>query len=56
MNNYLTALIGLEKKADLQENEMVVINVGLSGVGLAAVDIAANVFRAQVKNFFFNLL
>ncbi|XP_074097367.1 quinone oxidoreductase-like protein 2 homolog [Cotesia typhae] len=48
MNNYLTALIGLEKKADLQENEIVVINVGLSGVGLAAVDIAANVFRAQV--------
>ncbi|XP_057319674.1 quinone oxidoreductase-like protein 2 homolog [Microplitis mediator] len=48
MDNYLTALIGLEKKADLQEDEMVLINVGLGGIGLAAVDIAANVFRAQV--------
>lgn len=51
MDNYLTALIGLEKKADLQEDEMVLINVGLGGIGLAAVDIAANVFRAQVIFF-----
>lgn len=44
----MTALIGLDKKANLQEDEMVLVNVGLGGVGLAAVDIAANVFRAQV--------
>ncbi|XP_015123070.1 quinone oxidoreductase-like protein 2 [Diachasma alloeum] len=48
LENYMTALIGLEKKAHLEENEMVLVNVGLGGVALAAVDIAANVFRAQV--------
>ncbi|KAK0087284.1 hypothetical protein PV325_001321 [Microctonus aethiopoides] len=48
LNDYLTALVGLEKKAELQENELVLINVGLGGIGLAAVDIAANVFKAQV--------
>lgn len=49
LNDYLTALVGLEKKAELEENELVLINVGLGGIGLAAVDIAANVFKAQVK-------
>ncbi|KAF7987538.1 hypothetical protein HCN44_003300 [Aphidius gifuensis] len=48
LENYMTALIGLDKKANLQEDEMVLINVGLGGIGLAAVDIAVNVFRAQV--------
>ncbi|XP_034945188.1 quinone oxidoreductase-like protein 2 [Chelonus insularis] len=48
LEDYLTALIGLEKKANLDEDEMVLINVGLGGIGLAAVDIAKNVFRAQV--------
>ncbi|XP_011306756.1 quinone oxidoreductase-like protein 2 [Fopius arisanus] len=48
LENYMTALIGLEKQANLEENEMVLANVGLGGVALAAVDIAANVFRAQV--------
>ncbi|XP_063978961.1 quinone oxidoreductase-like protein 2 [Diachasmimorpha longicaudata] len=48
LENYMTALMGFEKKANLEENEMVLVNVGLGGVGLAAVDIAANVFRAQV--------
>lgn len=48
LDGYSTALIGLEKKANLEENDMVLINVGLGGVGMAAVDLAANVFRAQV--------
>ncbi|XP_015514362.2 quinone oxidoreductase-like protein 2 [Neodiprion lecontei] len=48
LDGYATALVGFEKRACLQEDDMVLVNVGLGGVGLAAVDLAANVYRAQV--------
>lgn len=44
----MIALIGLEQYASIDEEDMVLINVGIGGIGLAAVDIAANVFRAKV--------
>lgn len=50
MNCYMKALIGLQEQANLEEDEIVLVNVGLGGVGLAAVDLAANVFRSQVRN------
>ncbi|XP_043288602.1 quinone oxidoreductase-like protein 2 isoform X2 [Venturia canescens] len=48
MNSYMKALIGLQQQANLEEDEIVLVNVGLGGVGLAAVDLASNVFRSQV--------
>lgn len=48
LDNYVTALIALESKVDIDENDMILINVGISGIGLAAVDLATNVFRAKV--------
>ncbi|XP_048513250.1 quinone oxidoreductase-like protein 2 isoform X2 [Athalia rosae] len=48
LDSYTTALIGLEQRACLENDEMVLVNIGLGGVGLAAVDLAVHVFRAQV--------
>lgn len=48
LDNYITALVALERKVNLDENDMILINVGISGIGLAAVDLATNVFRAKV--------
>ncbi|XP_032668734.1 quinone oxidoreductase-like protein 2 [Odontomachus brunneus] len=48
LDNYITALVALERKVNLDENDMILINVGMSGIGLAAVDLATNVFRAKV--------
>ncbi|EFN77906.1 quinone oxidoreductase-like protein 2 isoform X2 [Harpegnathos saltator] len=48
LDNYVTALVALERKVNLDENDMILINVGTSGIGLAAVDLATNVFRAKV--------
>ncbi|XP_012288255.1 quinone oxidoreductase-like protein 2 isoform X1 [Orussus abietinus] len=48
LENYITSLIGLEKHADLEEEDMILINVGVGSIGLAAADLAANVFRAKV--------
>ncbi|XP_043603283.1 quinone oxidoreductase-like protein 2 [Bombus pyrosoma] len=48
LDDYITALIALERKVSIQEEDMILINVGLSGIGLAAVDLATNVFKAQV--------
>lgn len=47
----MTALIGLEKYGCIAEEDMVLVNVGIGGIGLAAVDIAANIFRAKVIIF-----
>lgn len=33
-----------------EENEKIVISAGPAGLGLAAVDVAANVFKAKVPN------
>lgn len=49
LDDYITALIALERKVSIQEEDMILINVGLSGIGLAAVDLATNVFKAQVR-------
>ncbi|KAL6257753.1 hypothetical protein P5V15_011336 [Pogonomyrmex californicus] len=48
LDNYITALTALERKVSLNEDDMILINIGISGVGLAAVDLATNVFRAKV--------
>ncbi|CAL7942029.1 unnamed protein product [Xylocopa violacea] len=48
LDHYVTALAALERQANLQEEDIILINVGISGIGLAAVDLATNVFRAQV--------
>lgn len=51
LDSYVTALVALERKVSLNEDDMILINVGISGIGLAAVDLATNVFKAKV--FFF---
>ncbi|XP_012060370.1 PREDICTED: quinone oxidoreductase-like protein 2 homolog, partial [Atta cephalotes] len=48
LDSYITALVALERKVNLNENDMILINVGISGIGLAAVDLATNVFKAKV--------
>ncbi|XP_072758736.1 quinone oxidoreductase-like protein 2 isoform X1 [Anoplolepis gracilipes] len=48
LDNYITALIALERKVSIDEDDMILINVGISGIGLAAIDLATNVFRAKV--------
>ncbi|XP_029167266.1 quinone oxidoreductase-like protein 2 [Nylanderia fulva] len=48
LDNYVTALIALERKVSIDENDMILINVGVSGISLAAIDLATNVFRAKV--------
>lgn len=49
LENYMTALLGLETYGNIGEDDMVLVNVGIGGFGLAAVDIAANVFLSKVK-------
>lgn len=41
----------MERKVNIEEDDMIIINVGISGIGLAAVDLATSVFRAQVILF-----
>lgn len=53
LDSYITALIALERKVSLNENDMIIINVGASGIGLAAVDLATNVFKAKVYFLFY---
>jgi len=48
LDNYITALVALESKVNIDEDDMIIINVGISGVGLAAVDLATNVFKTKV--------
>lgn len=48
VDSYATALIGLCRRAKIKETDTVLITAGAGGLGLAAVDIAANVFRAKV--------
>lgn len=49
LDNYMTALMAFERKVSATENDMIFINVGISDIGLAAVDLATNVFKAQVR-------
>lgn len=48
LDSYITALVALERKVSIDENDMILINVGISGIGLAAIDLATNVYRAKV--------
>ncbi|CAD1473480.1 unnamed protein product, partial [Heterotrigona itama] len=48
LDDYITALMALESKVSIQEEDMMLINVGVSSIGLAAVDLATNVFKAEV--------
>jgi len=48
LDSYITALVALERKVSLNEDDMILINIGASGIGLAAVDLATNVFKAKV--------
>lgn len=48
LDNYITALIALERKVSIDENDIILINVGISGISLAAIDLATNVYRAKV--------
>lgn len=54
LDSYVTALVALERKVSLNEDDMILINVGISGIGLAAVDLATNVFKAKVFFFIYN--
>ncbi|XP_078041428.1 quinone oxidoreductase-like protein 2 [Augochlora pura] len=48
LDDYITALLALESKVNLQEDDIIIINVGMSSIGLAAVDLATNVYKARV--------
>ncbi|KAJ9592760.1 hypothetical protein L9F63_015571 [Diploptera punctata] len=48
VDSYTTALIGLCRRAKIKETDIVLITAGAGGLGLAAVDVSANVFRAKV--------
>lgn len=48
VDSYSTALIGLARRTHLKEGDHVLINAGVGGLGLAAVDVAANVYKAKV--------
>ncbi|XP_076653154.1 quinone oxidoreductase-like protein 2 [Halictus rubicundus] len=48
IDDYVTAMLALESKVILQEDDIIIINVGMSSIGLAAVDLAANVYKAKV--------
>lgn len=47
-DTYATALIGLNRRAEINENSTVLVTAAAGGLGLAAVDLAANVYKAKV--------
>jgi len=47
-DSYSTALIGLVRRGKLKNTDHVLITAAAGGLGVAAVDIAANVYRAKV--------
>lgn len=48
-DSYATALLGLARRADLKKDQTVLVTAAAGGLGLAAVDIAANLCKAKVK-------
>ena len=48
-DTYATALLGLQRRAALQKGDTVMVTAAAGGLGLAAVDLAANVFKCQVS-------
>lgn len=53
-DSYGTALLGVSRRAKVQKDEIVLITAAAGGLGLAAVDIAANVYKAKVIFTFFS--
>lgn len=47
-DSYATALLGLARRADLKKDHTVLVTAAAGGLGLAAVDIAANLCKAKV--------
>lgn len=47
-NSYSTALLALTRRAEVKEGDTVLINGAGGRVGLAAVDLASNVYRCKV--------
>ncbi|KAK2581132.1 hypothetical protein KPH14_007945 [Odynerus spinipes] len=48
LNDYMTALIALERVVTIDEDDTILVNIGFSSPGLAAADLATNIFRSQV--------
>jgi len=48
VNSYATALLALTRRAEVKDHDEVLINGAGGRVGLAAVDLAANVYRCKV--------
>jgi len=48
VNSYATASLALTRRADVKEGDTVLINGAGGRIGLAAVDLAANVYRCKV--------
>lgn len=47
-DSYATALIGLARRAHLKKDQTILVTAAAGGLGLAAVDIAANMCKAKV--------
>ena len=54
-DNYGTALLGLHHRADIHQDSTVMVTAAAGGLGLAAVDVAVNVYRAKVRNTVYKL-
>lgn len=62
IDTYGTALLGLHRRAEVDKDDTVLVTAAAGGLGLAAVDLAANVYKAKVYclqlpivHVFFNL-
>ena len=47
--NYGTALLGLHRRAQIGTSSNVLVTAAAGGLGLAAVDLAANVYKSKVR-------
>lgn len=52
-DSYATALIGLARRANLKKDHTILVTAAAGGLGLAAVDIAANMCKAKVKIYLY---
>lgn len=50
IDTYGTALLGLHRRAEVKADDTVLVTAAAGGLGLAAVDLAANVYKAKVGN------
>lgn len=47
--NYGTALLGLFRRAKIKKSSTILVTADSGGLGIAALDIAANVYKAKVS-------